>query len=371
MVVREVGHRQIEPAVAVVVAHGDSHAGLLGTALAVGQAGEDRLLDERSVSLIDEQQVLHRVVGHVDVVVAVRIGIQDPYGDPVRRFERHQAGGLGRFDELRDTVAVRIPVVSVVPVGRRLEIARPAEDLHAAPDTGLRVRGLFAACRVAIEAEIDVVRHVQVEVAVEVGVGPRRRRRPVRTPHARAGGDIGKRPVAVVAVQPVGTPVRHVEIGVAIVVVVRDGDSDAPVPVAEPCRRGHVLEFRHAVPVVIAVIPVQPVGRSLGCVLRGALDEVQIGIAVAVVVQPGAAGPQRVDDVVGIRAAGHLDDVEPRGGGDVHEVRRRVRLAGLGPGLRAGGEDQNQRDGCGRSTEAHGSSFSIGSSRRTARVIRR
>ena len=50
VVVREVGHRQVEPAVAVVVGLGDPHPGLVVTLLVVGQSRDQRGLDEGAVS---------------------------------------------------------------------------------------------------------------------------------------------------------------------------------------------------------------------------------------------------------------------------------------------------------------------------------
>ncbi len=62
--------------------------------------------------------------------------------------------------------------------------------------------------------------------------------------------------------------------------------------------------------------------RCLGC---GTLGEVQIRVAVHVVVEPGSAGAHGFDDVIDVGAATDLHDIEPGRAGDVDEPERRGR----------------------------------------------
>ncbi len=288
------------------------------------------MLVERAVAPVDEVAVLHRVVGHVQVVVAVAVGVERADGEPERGFERNETGLRRRIDELRDAVAVGVSVVAVVAIVGRLQIARPAEDFDPSPDARFGVRRLFAARRVAIEPELDVIGDVQVEVAVAVGVGPCGRRRPLVPIHTGKRRDVVERSIAVVPVQPVRAPIRDVDVGIPVVVVIRHRRPDAAAAIAETRCRRDVGETRHA-GAADPIVPVQAVRGPLRLFPRGSLNEVKVGVPVVVVVQPGGPGAERIDDVVGVGVPGDLDDVQTRLGRYVREVRcGRFRSRGLG-----------------------------------------
>ena len=92
--------------------------------------------------------------------------------------------------------------------------------------------------------ELDVVGDVQVQVAVAVDVqkaGPGADLLAVAD--AGRGGHVGERAVAVVAVQHVRAEVAHVEVRVAVVVVVADGDAQPVAGVRHARRSADVREL--------------------------------------------------------------------------------------------------------------------------------
>ena len=99
--------------------------------------------------------------------------------------------------------------------------------------------------------------------------------------------------VAVVAVEDVRAERRDVEIEIAVVVVVADGDAGlvrlrvGPAVAGDAGRRGDVGER------AVLVVVIQRVRRA-----GRAVDEVQIGEAVVVVVDPGDAGAEGLDHVL-------------------------------------------------------------------------
>ena len=91
----EVRHHDVGIAVVVVVAHVRAHAGLGLRVVTVGGAVVDADLAEAGAALaarVDEEEVRRAVVGHVEVLVAVRVevsrdhtqslasGLADPHG---------------------------------------------------------------------------------------------------------------------------------------------------------------------------------------------------------------------------------------------------------------------------------------------------
>ena len=96
-------------------------------------------------------------------------------------------------------------------------------------------------CRVPLQ----VVADIEIEVAVVVQVGPRRRGRPVAVAaEPRTRGGVLEATMAEVVVKGIGPPSRDEQIRAAVIVVVADGD---PVPITagqrgQAGRGGGVLE---------------------------------------------------------------------------------------------------------------------------------
>src|SRR5271165_4766892 len=98
-VIREVGLEDIEPAVAVVVGHADSHSGLLVSVIVVSAAGHDSGIGERAVVVVLEQHTGFGVHRDIDVRPPVVIEIVRDGGYRVTRAGLQNArlpGNIGK-----------------------------------------------------------------------------------------------------------------------------------------------------------------------------------------------------------------------------------------------------------------------------------
>src|SRR5271169_4788342 len=132
-VIGEVGFEDVEPAVAVVVGHGDTHSGLLVPVFTIGAAGHYGDIGEGAVMVVLEENAGFGVYGDVNVRPPVVVEIVRDGGDGVSRAGLENAGFLGNIGK----GAVSIVVVEDVRIARKA--ARAAHGGNALP---LAVAGL-------------------------------------------------------------------------------------------------------------------------------------------------------------------------------------------------------------------------------------
>ncbi len=165
---------------------------------------------------------------------------------------------------------------------------------------------------------VDVIADEQVEIAVVVDVQERRPRQPaVGTLGVGRLGDVFEVPLAIVAEEIAAVDRCHVNVGVAIVVVVAHGDALAIKCFVEPGLLGDVLE------VALAVVAVQGLsGRGLDLVAgpERRVDEEQVLVAVAIVVEERHARAHRFGQELLSQRTVIVDERDARLLGDVHEL---------------------------------------------------
>jgi len=103
-----------------------------------------------------------------------------------------------------------------------------------------------------------------------------------------------ERPVAAVDVEDVPAEVRDEEVGIAVAIDVADRDAAPPAVVADAGRLGHVLERAVA---LVAVERVLPLLDDLPAVEPPAVDDVEVEVAVAVVVEKREAAAARLEEM--------------------------------------------------------------------------
>ena len=114
-VVGEIGFENVEPAVAIVVADGHAHAGLLVAIVAVGASGDHGDIGECAVVVVVEQDAGLRIHRDVNIRPAVVVKIVGDGGDGVARAGLEDAGLFGDVGKS----AVAIVVIKNVGVARR------------------------------------------------------------------------------------------------------------------------------------------------------------------------------------------------------------------------------------------------------------
>ena len=173
-----------------------------------------------------------------------------------------------------------------------------------------------------MDVEDHVVGHVEVEVAVVVVV-EKDSAGAVVVP-ANSGGDVGKAAVPFVAVEDVGAVVGHVEVAVVVVVVVAHCATSTPAGVTD-AGPGSGID-KGAVPAV----GVQDIARAALVLVGGkggAIDHVEIEVAVVVGVEKGGPSAVRFKDVLFFQVAKGVVEGDAGGFGLVGELG----LCGQGP----------------------------------------
>jgi hypothetical protein len=214
---------------------------------------------------------------------------------------------------------------------------RPARhiDGHEATSGGLAAPGD------GLLVELQVVGDVEIEVAVAVVVAEGASRAPPRIADAGLPCRVRERAVAIVSIQRVGAHrARHVHILEAVVVVVGGAHAHPPASPHQAAAGGHVREA--AAPVVV-VQGRQGIAALPGARARGTVDQEEIELAVVVVVEPGGAAADLVDDVVLGGATADVEQRDARLCGDVNQLDGDVCGAGKDDEKRQGERDRRAR----------------------------
>src|SRR5579884_278897 len=168
-------------------------------------------------------------------------------------------------------------------------------------DIGMAVtphsRTTIAAPEVPFRRPIDIVSDHQIEAPVVVGIKPRRTRSPAsRVLDPRLPGHIGERSIAIVAIENRSPVAADEQIGKAVVVIVAHGDSHPEQTFSAHARFRSDVGKRS-----IAVIAVQrPAQRMRGLIdlRRRAVHQIKIEQPVLVIVDPAAAAAHGLDQVL-------------------------------------------------------------------------
>ena len=158
-------------------------------------------------------------------------------------------------------------------------------------------------------SEVHVVGDVQVQVAVAVHV-QKAGARPhlIAVGHAGLPSHVGERAVAVVLVEHVGAEIVHVQVQVAVVVVVGDGNAQPVAGVAHSGLLGHVGELP------VAVVAIQGVAGSLSDFRPGQrrpVEKIDVLVAVSIVVEQRQSRRYGFHDVASSRTTVGVLESDP------------------------------------------------------------
>ena len=209
--------KEIEIAVAIKIASVQSHAGLRQTIAAVRGPGLDGHLDQTPVAVVAPEQVGFGVVGHVQIEIAVAVQVVED--DPHRRVAQGaDSGGIAHVQKR-----------SVAPIAVD-SVRLPTSVFGSAVHVQTFVVAFRAARRRIVQVEFEVVGHVQIEPPIAIDIPKGGARAPATVIHSSGSGNFDKAPRPIVAPELVGTPIRDVQIDIAVVVVVPRSASHAPAP---------------------------------------------------------------------------------------------------------------------------------------------
>ncbi len=326
----KIGDDQIGKTVAVIVAKGDAHARLIAPFRPGGNARRVTDFLEPEPAKIAEQIIRGSIVGdvNVDLAIVVEVGRDDAETSAV---------GIGESGFFRDIDEVAAVVAEDV-VGGAFDFARVAREIAS-----LVVR---ANHEMSVVPD-HVMTNIQVEVAVSIQVGERRRSRVV----AAAGqpgvlGHVGKGAVAVVAVQRIRAQAADKHVGATVAVVVANGHAQAVVA-GEGRDPGDVSHIAKRAVAFVVEETVTVRHRRGGRIVqdRTALNDINIKPTVAVVVEHADAAGHRLRQVVERGFAVAKRERQAGGFGVVGELRERAGQRGGGGGDHARLGARRQSDG--------------------------
>ena len=207
----EVRDVDVEPAVAIHVGGVDAHAGFVTAVLAGRHAGNERNILKGSVVLVEKKKIRPGVVGDGDVRPAVAVEVREDDAHAFR-FGLADAGCVAHVGESAVViVVVELGFLSLVIVGIAVRAIAGAA---------------FAAPEICFRRPFDVIGDNEIEPAVLVVIKPARAGGPSAfIGDAGFGGDVGESSVTVVVVENRAAVAGDVEIGVAVVVVIADGNA--------------------------------------------------------------------------------------------------------------------------------------------------
>ena len=249
------------------------------------------------------------VIRHIDVDPTVTVEVMDHHPETIRGMITNTAG-------LRYVLERPVPEASVEPVlplriHRRVAVVATTLRVHTRLLDRRRPR--------------HVHRDVEVEMPVAIEIEERGARPESDLAQARGFRDVREGRVAVVAQKHIGPDVSHVDIEVAVTVVVGD---TRPHPVAGVTGSARLGRLGVPPAAVVEKELVRPGLADLGLRDSPPLHEVEIEIPVAVGVEPGPARPHLLDNEV-LALARHMAEIHSPLGGDLHEPGSR-NLCGIG-----------------------------------------
>src|SRR5438034_84477 len=313
-IVGKVSLEDVEPAVAIVVAHRDAHSRLFVPILVVGGAGYLSNIGERAIVVVVEQYARFGIHGHKNIRPAVVIKIVGDSGDRISRAGFQNACLFGNVRER----AVAIVVEEDVCVPGKTPGA--AHDRDTFPLAGQPLAGCLG------RVELDVVADKKIQMPVAVIIEPGTACAPANPFVVNAGlaGHIGECAVAVVVEQDVVSPEATEQIIPAVVVKVAYRDAGLPSRASDTGLLGYVRKRSVAV-VLVKLRGWSTAARPVG-VEASAVAQINVQPAVIVVVEESKAATFGFDDErLMFDATPHIRSSQARFPGHVHEGDRRRR----------------------------------------------
>ena len=176
------------------------------------------------------EQIGSRVIGDEQIGPAVQVIVTEQSSKSVVLISVLDARLSGDLDK------PAVAVVAVEAVCRTLEAAGAAEYIHRLP---LAERTILS---LQIRIEIHVVRHVEIQIAVQIVVAEGGARTPSRVADSGEAGNVRKAAVPLVAVETVGAVVGDIQVHVPVVVVVGADTTHSPGGIPHARRLGNVAK---------------------------------------------------------------------------------------------------------------------------------
>ena len=190
-----------------------------------------------------------------------------------------------------------------------IEHSRLAGVREGTADGARRAR---KALLVRVQIELHVIGHVEIQVAIAIVVGKSRVRSPTRVAEASPVRHIGKgTAMTLVVIEDVGSVVGHVQIGIAIIIHVADRSSHAVPRVASAHRLRNIRKS------AVTLVAIVGIGARRTVIARQgrAIDDVQVEQAVAIGIEERRARADGFGHVLPAARAVYIAEVNASGRG--------------------------------------------------------
>jgi hypothetical protein len=309
------GHKEVFATIVVQIARVGAHRADSASVVVERHPCGGASLTERAIAFVVKEEVGDGIVGDEHIEAAILVEIQETH--------THAFADVGR--DSRGSRDVRESAVAIVPV----EAVRQSLVI-----LGMAMGSRFTdgAGRLGIGRPLAVVHDEEIETAIVIVIEPAGRDGPRLTlagcrVAARARSDIFEGSVAAIAIENVAIDAGDEEIFPSIVVVVRDSNAGGETRAAYAGGQRDVGEGG------VAIIPVEAVEpRGVGLIerrLTRAVHEIEIGVAVVVVIEDGHTGHHGFDLMTFGRRGIAQDEVDPGARCDIFEENR-IRPGGGG-----------------------------------------
>ena len=309
-----VGDEQVQLAIPIHVGNCQSHP-RLGRPLVIDIGPRlFRQIGKAIGSPIDEQEVRVEIVGHVQVNPPVLVEIDAQHA---------LAPAAPTIDSRRRRMInpAPLPIVPQQSVRCGIDCRWPTECSHPA--------GPVSAVLIGLHAPGGIVRHVQVEQPIIVGVEKRRTGAPQRViQQARLPAHILESSIPQVLEQPIGAETVHEDVGEPIVVKVADRHATAVGLQPQPRRLG-VLAERPVPAVAVRPIAGPALDTRVECRPRPG-REVEIDLAIQVKIPGGDPAAVRRGKRLLVEVSTLVDEINPALSRHVGKAKR------PGPQVRGG-----------------------------------
>src|SRR5947207_7039685 len=245
-IVGEVRFDDLRQAITIKIGGINPHTGLRAPIGAEGDARHHPDLLESAVTIVVVEEAWGRVVRDVEIEAAIAVEVQPDNAQAVFRF-RINAQLLGDVGECA------VAIVAIESVARAFQSSRATRDRDAA------VLAIWSTSEngQVFQININVVRYVQVEIAVAIVVAKSRAGSPASIVAGACLRGSFTANAAVVVIKNAAIEIRYVNVFPAVIIVIAYRNAESPAAVREMRFCSHVREG------AVVVVAIQFAGMTL------------------------------------------------------------------------------------------------------------
>src|SRR6266849_5088651 len=308
-VIREIGLKNIQPSVAVVIRDGSSHARLLAPIFVEGYSCHHRNIGESAIAIVVIKNTWGTIAGYINIWPAIIVKVEGGNAEGI------VSTGLVDMSLGGNIHEGPVTAILIQNILRARQTTWSAHHRHALPNARTSLARGWSSGQI----ESHIICHHQVEATVTIVVNESTPGTPglSRSCYASLFGHFGENAM-VIMIETILPVIRDVQIFPTIIIVISDANALTPSRGNKTGLHGDIRES----PIMIVVI--QVVGGSLigweSFQCRAVHNE-NIWPSVVVIIKNGHPRSGCLDDVfLGFDSAKHIHRCKPRFFRDICEI---------------------------------------------------